>query len=97
MTLQGLPTIRSYGDYASSNYGAHALEVTVGSLTVYFSYTTPIAFRGPNGLRCSENCWSTTTGKHLNWIEPNKKARLPRAKFEQEFKETLATLGLSAT
>lgn len=24
---QGLPTIRSYGDYASSNYGAHALEV----------------------------------------------------------------------
>ena len=82
MTMQGLPSISSYGDYTSDNYGAHSLKVTVGNFTVYFSYKTPVAFEGREGLVCSENAWSTTTGKHLNWIEPNKKARVPHAEFE---------------
>ena len=95
MTTQELPSISSYGDYASSNYGAHALRVTIGSLTVYFSYKTPVAFQTPHGLVCSENVWSTTTGKHLNWIQPNKKNRIPNAEFEQRFKDVLAQVRVS--
>ena len=93
--VQGLPTIRSYGDYASSNYGAHSLEVTLGVFTVYFSYQTPVAFETPqDGLVCRENDWSTTTGKHLNQIEPNKKKRVKSAEFEQRFGAALARYGL---
>jgi hypothetical protein len=79
-----LPSIGNYGKYSSDNYGAHTLRVSVGNLTVYFSYRTPVAFRG-NGwpLTVSENDWGTTTGKHLNWIDGgDKKARLPREKFQ---------------
>jgi hypothetical protein len=95
MTQQGLPTIRSYGDYASSNYGAHSLEVSVGNLTVYFSYKTPVAFHTPqDGTVCRVNDWAQTTGKHLNWIEPDKKKRIPSDEFEKRFAETLKRYGL---
>lgn len=93
--MQGLPTIRSYGDYASSNYGAHSLEVTVGSLTVYFSYKTPVAFHTPqDGTVCSKNVWSVTTGKHLNWIQPEKSKRLDHTVFAQRFAQALARYNL---
>jgi hypothetical protein len=97
MNVQGLPTIRSYGDYASSNYGAHALEVTIGTLTVYFSYKTPVAFDTPQeGTVCRENSWGVTTGKHLNWIQPDKKARVKSSDFELQFKKVLTRYGLLA-
>jgi len=96
--MQGLPTIRSYGDYASSNYGAHSLEVTVGSLTVYFSYKTPVAFHTPqDGIVCRQNDWGPTTGKHLNQIQPDKKQRLDSVVFEQRFGSTLARYGLTSS
>ena len=45
-------------------------EVTVGDLTVWFSYRTPIAFRTPDtGRIVCENVWSKTTGKHLSWLD----------------------------
>lgn len=94
--MQGLPTIRSYGDYASSNYGAHSLEVTIGLLTVYFSYRTPVAFHTPaDGTVCRVNSWGVTTGKHLNWIESDKSKRVPSEEFERRFGEVLARYGLA--
>lgn len=73
----------SYGNYSSSNYGAHTQQITIGNLTLYFSYDTVIAFHTPSsGEVCCENCWGTTTGKHLNWIEPNHKHRETRENFE---------------
>jgi len=53
-------------------------EVTVNGTTYYFSYRTCIAFnrwdgRGPV---VRENVWSTTTGKHLNYIDPDKTTRV---------------------
>lgn len=48
----------------------------------WFSYNTCIAFTDGNGIHISENCWSTTTGKHLNWINIDKSLRLPRSEFE---------------
>lgn len=93
----------SYGEYASSNYGAHTQAVRIGSLTLYFSYDTIVAFHAPftpalvslaghgifNGTVCCENVWSTTTGKHLNWIEKDKKARVDSETFQSALTDLL--------
>lgn len=65
-----LPTIRSYGQYSSDNYGAHTLVVSIGDLDVYFSYKTPVAFQLPGvGRVVHQNDWRVNMGKHLNWID----------------------------
>lgn len=80
-----LPSISSYGEYSSSNYGAHTLRVEIGPLTVWFSYRTPVAFRAPGvGKVVRQNDWSTVTGKHLNWIDgKDKKNRVTGERFEE--------------
>lgn len=86
-----LPKISTYGDYKSGNYGAHALCVNFGTLEVYFSYQTPVAFRTPaTGLVCRVNDWSTTTGKHLNAIQPDKSKRVSGEEFERLFSQATA-------
>lgn len=84
MSNKSLPNFSTYGNYSSSNYGAHALVFSMPQGDVYFSYKTPVAFRTlKHGLVVRENDWSTTTGKHLNAIDGgNKKARVPGEKFE---------------
>ena len=91
-----LPSIRSYGQYISSNYGAHSLMVDVGPLCVWFSYTTPVAFQRDGHLRIvRENDWGPTTGKHLNWIDDGDKAsRVSGTEFERLWAEALASVGL---
>ena len=80
----------SYGDYSSSNYGAHCLVVSLGDLDIYFSYKTPVAFRAPGKMiRVSENLWGPTTGRHLNWINSDKKERMKRNEFESELAAVL--------
>ena len=75
--------IGSYGDY-SSNYGLIAQKIKIGSTVIYFSYKTPVAIYTPEtGLKVCENVWSKTTGKHLNWINKNKKERLPYDEFQK--------------
>ena len=37
---------------------------------VYYSYNTAVGVETPNNdLFISENVWSTTTGRHLTWID----------------------------
>ena len=48
------------------------LRTKKGHVVLYFSYETLVAVDGV----VSENDWSTTTGKLLNELEPNKKARV---------------------
>jgi len=82
--MESLPKFWNYGKYSSSNYGAHSLAVTVGSLTIYFSYKTPIAFCTGGRRYVRENEWGPTTGKHLNWIDDGeKKNRIPGEQFEE--------------
>ena len=58
------------------------------NLKVYYSYTTPIALEIDGLLKVSQNQWSTTTAKHLNWIDDgNKKERLKPEEFNQLLKE----------
>ena len=63
--------------------------VSLGNIQIYFSYETPIAFYGDNGLICSENIWSRTTGKHLNYIEPDKSKRVKHQEFAEKLEKIL--------
>jgi hypothetical protein len=65
-------------------------EVTLGELTVWFSYKTPIAFRVGYGKRvCRENDWGPTTGKHFAYLGSDKSTRIPGATFEALLKAAL--------
>ncbi len=94
-----LPKITTYGEYKSGNYGANSLRVDIGALTLYFSYETIVDFHGVEGLKVRQNDWSTTTGKHLNWIDGGgtleKKKRLPGQEFEELLTKELARYGLT--
>lgn len=91
-----LPTISNYGNYSSDNYGAHSLKVSFDTLDLYYSYETVVAFNFKGNFVVSENCWGSTTGKHLNWIDNgDKKNRVTREQFENELKEVLTKLGLN--
>lgn len=84
-----LPTVRSYGNYNSSNYGAHCLRVVLPCGMFWFSYETLVAFETPKtGLVIRKNDWSTTTGKHLNAIDSDKSKRISGEEFEKKFQET---------
>ena len=88
----GLPSFRSYGQYSSDNYGAHSLRIDFGPVTVWFSYTTPIAFHVTGHERVVlRNYWKTTTGKHLNRIDGGsyqaKKARVDQDTFDRLWRE----------
>ncbi|MCK9568552.1 hypothetical protein M0R72_06395 [Candidatus Pacearchaeota archaeon] len=86
MRIKNLPSFRSYGEYASDNYGAHALQFTDGrEITYYFSYKTLVAVCVPGvGLRVLKNYWGTTTGKHLNWIDGGQKSnRCTQEEFDR--------------
>jgi len=90
-------SLSSYGNYSSSNYGAHCLEVRVGNLTLYFSYRTVVAFHtSKTGTVVRQNDWGATTGKHLNWIDSgDKKSRVNREVFEQKLNEVLREYDLT--
>ena len=85
--------IWNYGSgYKSTNPNTNA--VRIGDLTLYFSYQTVVAFSTTEtGLRCSENIWSVTTGKHLNMIA-DKKDRIPNEEFQKRLENILRHRGL---
>lgn len=59
--------------------------LTLGDLTLWFSYNTAIAFHTPDtGYVVSKNIWGPTTGKHLNLVAPERHvSRVPRGEFEE--------------
>ena len=61
-------------------------------LVVFYSYITPVAFIKDGQLTISENVWSITTAKHLNWIEDyvgvqRKFLRIPHKDFKSSFEK----------
>jgi hypothetical protein len=83
------PKVESYGNYLSENRDANAVVFTdAKGNKFFFSYKTLIAFKTNRGkLVIRKNDWKTTTGKHLNWINPDKKIRVNKNIFEKKFKE----------
>lgn len=85
-----LPTISSYGDYSSGNYGMNALQVSMDGLTLFYSYQTIVAYRdAQDGLTICENIWGTTTGKHLNWIHPDHSRRVSYNEFREKLADAI--------
>lgn len=83
------PRIFNYGNYSSNNYGS-CRGVEIGSLTLYFSYDTVIAFSSPKtGLVIRQNSWGVTTGRHLNAISENKKIRINGDEFQKQLESLL--------
>lgn len=78
--------------------GNNGRAVRVGSLTVFFSYDTIVAFRDGEGLKVRENDWGPTTGRHLADIDGGdreaKKARLTSSEFNKELEEAYYRAGL---
>lgn len=54
------------------NKNAVTIATDKGQVDLYFSYSTLVAVNGT----VSKNIWSVTTGKLLNELQPNKKARV---------------------
>lgn len=61
---------------------ANFAEVEFNNVYLYFSYDTLIAFRKDGNLYITENNWRTTTGKHLNRINSDKKIRINYEEFK---------------
>jgi hypothetical protein len=90
-----LPTISNYGQYSSSNYGAHTLMVNVGGVRLWYSYSTLVAFADGNQFCVCENVWGTTTGKHINWIDGGRKSeRLSHEDFMIAWRKCAEVHGL---
>ena len=61
-----------------------------GTITVFYSYATPVAFKQEGNLTVSENVLSRTTGKHLTQIDGgNKKSRVSFDKFKELFNNAI--------
>jgi hypothetical protein len=80
-------SLSNYGNYSSDNYGS-CRKVTIGDVELYFSYDTVVAFYD-HGLVIRQNDWSTTTGRHLNWINPDKSIRISGEEFEKRLEKFL--------
>lgn len=65
-------------------------------LQFFYSYSTLVAFESTfSGLVVQKNSWSTTTGKHLNWIDDgDKKSRVDAETFEKKLAETMSHYGM---
>ena len=88
--MSNLPKISTYGQYSNQNYGMHCLCVTIGPVTLYYSYSTLVSFSVPGYSCVRENIWKTTTGRHLNCIDgggQNKKKRLSLEEFERAYQK----------
>lgn len=62
--------------------------ISIGPITVYFSYQTPIAFKDANASdpwhwHVRKNDWGPTTGKHLNYIDQDASERIDGVEFER--------------
>jgi hypothetical protein len=90
-TLMRMPDIECYGSYRCSNYGIHTLVVDFGVVRVWYSYTTPVAFKVQSGmLVVRENNWSRTTGRHLTMIDHNRGGRVSGEVFQSEWDRQVA-------
>lgn len=82
-------SVRPYGR------GSNGCSVTIGRLTIWYSYRTPIAFELGSQVRAvRQNDWGPTTGRHLNAIDGGSKAtRLPGDEFQRQLSDAIRAVG----
>lgn len=70
--------------------------VTIGDVSIGFSYRTAIHVSGPAGTATRENAWGPTTGKHLGYFA-DKDRRVSAEAFRRILDANLAAVaGVSA-
>lgn len=83
--------IPKIGHYSQKTSGGTFVEI--GNLTIWFSYKTPVAFQvGGHPRVISVNYWGSTTGGHINDIDPDKSKRVKSDEFEARLKDVVATI-----
>lgn len=73
------------------NLRTNMYQLEHGTLTIWFSYETPIAFLTSQLFVARQNEWGPTTGKHLNVIGANSQGRIPGPEFEARLKQVWPT------
>lgn len=70
-------------------------RLTLGGLTIWFSYETPISFedRDFGEVATRVNDWGTATGRHLNLIEEDHSVRVSGELFQRLLNEALMRVG----
>lgn len=69
-------------------------KLTTDKLEIWFSYEIPVAFGIIGGfceykMYITKNIWSSTTGKHLNMIDPDGSKRVENSEFNKLLEEAL--------
>lgn len=68
-------------------------KVHLGNLTIWFSYSTPIAFDTGRVRAVRSNAWEATTGKHLNLIDDGaRRDRISGDEFESRLQQVIPHL-----
>lgn len=98
--MYGYTKNRNYNSIESkikleNGYSGDQKVVYFGKVKLWFSYSTIVAFYTPEtGFVISENIWSRTTGKHLNYIDRDKDKRINNKEFEKKLGEVLEEYNL---
>jgi hypothetical protein len=79
--------ISSYGNIKHPEY---CLRVQIGSMSVYYTFRSPIAYRTPDeGLVVSEHDFGSATDSHLDIIKATGSfTTLPRESFVEQLKKS---------
>jgi len=86
--------------YYQRGNSANAVMVEMDNVTLWFSYSTLVAFHVEGQRRVvHENQWGPTTGKHLNAIDGGTKEakanRVKEAEFHQLWQEQMGCVALT--
>ena len=89
----------NYNENTAKNANGITLRNESGAcMDVYYSYDTIVAFqyfKGDNAINSiSQNEWKQTTGLHLNWIDRDKKKRIPHNELMAEYRELELQFGV---
>jgi hypothetical protein len=79
----------THSNYGTVNKNAVTISSDKGMVSLFFSYDTLVGVKRMGEPKVSENDWSVTTGKFLNELEPDKKARVPHAEVLKAASERL--------
>ena len=85
--------------YKHTRYSSlNALYVEIGPLTIWFSYSTPVAFQvGGEPRVIAQNIWGNGTGAHINLIDRDKSKRVSQDEFNARMAEVLAKIDFALT
>ncbi len=77
----------TFKNLGTVNKNCVCVKTDKNTFYLYFSYTTLVGIEYDFHRAVSINRWSTTTGKLLNELEPDKKKRVGQEEFDKEVKK----------